>query len=331
MISTMSRQKPAWRALCASIALIFTTESTALAQNPISLRLRPDYDPSRTPTADEVRPVLLAAAANLEAAPNEAGRLQKVLGKQLVILFLSGEELGLQLSEIYGNARRVIEGNTPLNIAPLDLIGVEERTKWRRECAGKGDCFATRVKEAQPLAGLLLTVSAERLDEGYLLGFRLVDVETQKEIGAAGDEVPMGMSMLGAMEKQLPSVFPSWVWGQVSTLQVESVPAGAEVNIAGRSCVSPCELTRLPPGKYEVTLRKSGFIPYQGSVALNAKETSKISQTLKEPESSIFASPIFWGIVGAVVIAGGVLTYIAVRPTDRTVNICIAENPNLCT
>jgi hypothetical protein len=312
------------RIACALIALVFGSESVARADQPVSLRVRADYDVTR-----DLAPLNLAAAAKAEPAP-DSSRLTKVLAKQVVILFLSGEEIGLQLPEIYANARRVIESNTALNVAALDIISLDERTKWRKDCAGKGDCFASKVREAQSNAGLLLTVSADRLDEGYLLGFRLVDVETSKEIGAAGDEVPVGMSMLGAMEHQLPSVFPPWIWGQVATLQIESEPQGAEVNVAGRSCVSPCELTRMPPGKYDIAVRKTGYLPYQGAVTLNAKETTKVSQALKEPDSSIFASPIFWIVTGVVVVAGGVAAAVALRPTDRVVNVCIAAQQSLC-
>jgi hypothetical protein len=250
--------------------------------------------------------------------------------RTVAILIISGEEIGIPLTEIYSNARRVIETNTALTVAPLDVITLEERVEAIRKCAGDGACFAAKLRAVASNVGFLLTVSADRLDEGFLLGFRLVDVETQKEIGAAGDEIPVGMSMIGAMENQLPSVFPASVWGQIATISIESEPSGAEVAVGGRSCVSPCELTRMIPGKYDITIKKGGYTPYQGTVTLSAKESAKVSQTLKVPDSSILSSPIFWGIIGAAVVAGGVLTFIALRPNDRTVNLCIADNPALC-
>lgn len=250
--------------------------------------------------------------------------------KPVAILLISGEEIGVPLSEIYSNARRVIESNTALPVAALDVISLDERAAAIRNCAGDARCFAAKVRATASNVGYLLTISADRLDEGFLLGFRLVDVETEREIGAAGDEIPVGMSMLGAMENQLPNVFPASIWGQIATLHIDSEPRVAEVTVGGRSCVSPCDLTRMPPGKYEVTIRKAGYLPWQGSVVLGARDTASVSTVLKEAESKITSSPFFWGALGVLVAAGGVVSFLALRSTDRHVNICIAPDQRQC-
>lgn len=265
------------------------------------------------------------AVPDLSARPPPTARL-------IAVLVLSGEETGVPLSEIYSNARNVIEANTALTVAPLDVFSLDERAAVIRECAGRGACFAHKIRESTSAAnvGLLLTVSADRLDEGFLLGFRLVDVETSRDVGAAGDEVPMGMSMLGAMEQQLPGVFPASIWGQIGVVQVGSTPEGAEVSVGGRSCVSPCELTRMLPGTYEVTVRKSGLLPWQGTVTVLARDTARVEAALEAPDSSITSSWVFWTAVGAAVLGGAVAAVLIARPTDRVVNICIAETEDLC-
>jgi hypothetical protein len=254
--------------------------------------------------------------------------------RTVAILVLSGEEIGVPLSEIYANARSVIEGHTALTVAPLDVISLDERAAVVRECAGRGACFAHKVRESASASnvGLLLTVSADRLEDGFLLGFRLVDVETSKDIGAAGDEVPTGMSMLGAMEQQLPSVFPSSVWGQIATVQVESTPTNAEVTVGGRSCVSPCELTRMMPGAYDVTVKKGGHAPWSSTVNLTAGETAKVQAALQLQEGSggITSSWIFWTAIGAAVVGGAAVAVLATRPNDRVVTVCIAATRDQC-
>ncbi len=263
---------------------------------------------------------------SLEAEAPPVPRVQTV-----AVLILSGEDSGIPLSEVYGNARKAIEENTALVVAPLDVLALEEREAAIRECAGKAACFAQKVRaNATTQVDLLLTVSLDRLDEGTLLGFRLVDVGSEEEIGAAGDEVPVGMSMLGAMERQLPEVFPKTVWGQISNLTITTQPDGAEVTVAGRSCVSPCELTRIVPGKYQVTIKKSGFDPWAGDVTLNAKETAKLEQVLAEPPAGITSNPFFWGGIAAVVVAAGIGAFFLFRPESRIVSICIADDPSLC-
>lgn len=263
---------------------------------------------------------------NLDVKPTPPPRMQTV-----AILILSGEDAGIPLSEIYGNARKAIEENTSLNVAQLDVIGLNEREAAIRECAGKAACFAQKVRaNATTQVDLLLTVSVDRLDEGTLVGFRLVDVGSEQEIGAAGDEVPVGMSMLGAMERQLPDVFPKSVWGQIANLEVGTTPEGAEVNAAGRSCVSPCALTRLPPGTYVISIKKAGYEPWTGNVTLDARQTTKVEQALAEPPAGITSNPLFWTGIAAVVVGAGIGAFFLLRPQDRIVNICIADNPSDC-
>jgi hypothetical protein len=263
---------------------------------------------------------------NLDVQPAPPPKSQTI-----VVLILSGEEAGIPLSEVYGNARKAIEENTALVVAPLDVISLNNREAAIRDCAGKAACFAAKVRgTAEVQVELLLTVSVDRLDEGTLVGFRLVDVGSEQEIGAAGDEVPVGMSMLGAMERQLPDVFPKSVWGQIANLSVVTQPEGAEVTVAGRSCVSPCDLKRILPGTYAISIKKTDFEPWSGTVALAARETAKVEQTLAEPPGGITSNPFFWGGIAAVVVGLGVGAFFLFRPNDRIVNICIADDPMQC-
>lgn len=256
----------------------------------------------------------------------------RITTKTIAVLLISGEQIGVASSEIYANARSVIEANTALNVAPLDVLSREERAEWVKACAGSGRCFSDKMKASPSGANvaLLLTVSVDRLDEGYLLGFRLVDVGSSKDIGTAGDEVPAGMSLLGAMEQQLPGVFPKDIWGQVSTVAVESEPPNAEITVGTRTCVTPCELTRMAPGTYDVTMKKTGYLPWQGSVTLVAREQAKVTAQLSEPEGGVTSTWWFWTLVGAVVVGGATAAVIATRPSSRVVTICIASDPMQC-
>ncbi len=248
----------------------------------------------------------------------------------VAVLILSGEESGVPLSEVYGGARRAIELHTALNVAPLDAIGLAVREEAVRECAGKAACFAEKVRGGS--ANLLLTVSVDRIgeDEGLLLGLRLVDVVTEQQIGAAGDEVPAGMSLFGAMEQQLPGVFPRSVWDQIGVLLVKTTPSNAEVTIGGRSCASPCELKRLVPGTYEAVVRKTGYIDWKGPVTVQAQKTVTLERTLDEPEGSIAASPWLWGGIGLAAVGAGIAAFLLLRSDDRLVNVCVAPNPMDC-
>jgi hypothetical protein len=271
------------------------------------------------------------AQARTDTGPNLAAQAPAPPRPGTVaILILSGEEAGLALSNIYSDARKAIEGHTAMNVAPLDAIGLAEREAAIRECAGKADCFARKVRINSGAIDQLLTVSVDRLDQGLLLGFRLVDVKTEQELGATGDEVPVGMSMFGAMEQQLAQVFPTTVWNQIAAVTIQTEPANAEVSIGGRACASPCELKRMIPGTYEVTIKKAGYVPWTGTVTLTPDRAANVNTILAEPAGGITSSPLFWGAIGAAVVGAGVATFFLLRPSDRSIRLCIAPTEDVC-
>ncbi len=274
---------------------------------------------------DRLGPGVLAPGGSLGVQAAAPPRVETV-----AILILSGDESGIPLSEVYSGARNAIEEHTAINVAPFDEIRLAVRDAAVRECAGKAACFARKVRGGT--ASLLLTVSVDSLGdgEGLLLGLRLVDIESEQQIGAAGDEIPAGMSLRGAMEQQLPEVFPRSVWNQIGELLIRTTPTNAEVMVAGRSCASPCDLKRLIPGTYEVTIRKSGYLDWKGSTTVVAQKSVTLDRTLLEPEGGIASSPWFWGGIGLAAIGAGVAALLVVRADDQLVNVCIARDPTVC-
>ncbi|MEO1228354.1 MAG: PEGA domain-containing protein [Myxococcota bacterium] len=249
--------------------------------------------------------------------------------RTIAVLVLSGDKSGFPVSEVYGAARRPLERYTALRVAPLEAIGLEERDAAIRECAGNAACFVRRLRAARDDVDLLLTVSVDRPDEDLLLGLRLIETRGRRALAALGDEVPFGMSLEGALERRLPGVVPANVWGQVSSLEIQSAPSEAEVSVAGRICITPCTLERLLPGPYEVTLRKSGRLPWQDTVTLRRGE-NRVDATLPVPERSFFASPWFWAGVGAVAIAGAAVTWAVLDQEDPPGVVCFAADRSLC-
>ena len=113
---------PAWVLFSASLAVVAPaqaqtqslTDGTWLAANDTALSMRPQAPP----------------------------QVQTV-----AILILSGEESGIPLSQVYGDARKAIERHTALSVAPLDAIDLAVREAAVRECVeetgwrpGPGSC-----------------------------------------------------------------------------------------------------------------------------------------------------------------------------------------------
>ena len=293
-----------------------------------------------------MRALVLAGLAAVFAAPatepnDESVRTAVDLGvsvpapppsaRRIAVLILSGPQVGLPLSDVYAAARRALESHTALRVLPLDLLGMSDRETAIRECAGNPACFARRVRAVAADVDLLLTISLDQITDKLLLALRVVDVPSEQAIGASAEEVPLGMSLRGGMERQLPRVLPATIWNQIATVRVTSEPSSAEVVVGGYSCATPCTIRRILPGTYPVSVTKAGYDRWQGRVTLPARRTTNVQAALQEAASEgVLSSPYFWGAVGLVAVGVGILTFFLVQPGDDLVNVCIAANQDQC-
>lgn len=249
----------------------------------------------------------------------------------IAILILSGAQSGFPLTEVYAATRRLLERHTALRVAPLEAIGFEERDAAIRECAGDAACFVGRVRAARDEVDLLLAVSVARSGSELLVGLRLIDTRRGRQIGATGDDVPAGISLDEVLERRLADIVPDSVWDQVASLRVASDPSGAEALVDGRTCVTPCTLGRLAPGTYELLVRKSGRAPFRRRVWLDSGHLREVEVKLKKPGGgSVFESPWFWAAVGAVVVAGGVTSYVLLQEPEHESVLCFSNRVEEC-
>lgn len=277
---------------------------------------------------------LAAASPALAADAPAAAAEGPTLARSVAIFVVSGEQVGTPISELYAAARRGIEADTALEVAPFEVFPPSMREESIRRCAGDGGCFARAVRDAGVDVDLLLLVSADRLGEGILLGLRLVDLHKKPgedaNIAAVGEQLPEGVSLLRAMKDYLEPVFPKALWGQVASLKIEVDQANAEVLVGQKTCVSPCRFDRLLPGDYEVVVRKKGYQEFKKAISLQSRHDEAMTVSLTEESGSIFSSPFFWGATGAVVAAAAVTTVLIVTSNSGPFVICIAKEEALC-
>ena len=227
----------------------------------------------------------------------------------LAVLILSGEASGVAWSDLYGAVRDALETHTRIAVLPLESITASARSAAVGGCAGDPACFARRISmEVQPLE-LLLTVSVQTLSSTTLLAVRLVDAKTGEALGAAAGEVPGGMSVLAAARDRLSQVVPSRWWDRVGALEVRVEPRGTEVRAAGRTCVSPCRLRRLPAGRFQVELKARRHRSETRIVNVRPSGTDPLQLALQR-ERSVWKSPWLWSAV-AVVAAGAIAGSVA--------------------
>lgn len=98
------------------------------------------------------------------------------------------------------------------------------------------------------------------------------------------------------------------------TLDVRATTEGAAVAVNGVDVgIAPVTLRR-PAGRYEVTLRKSGFVPFATTAALAPGGRVELSAPLVPESKSLTSRWWFWtGAAGVIALAAGA-TYVATRP-----------------
>jgi hypothetical protein len=267
-----------------------------------------------------------AAPAGEEARPSTV----------LILVLPSAEFRGDDATEAYATARSAIERGTTLDVLAPDTFTASSRDEAMRACAGDGACFARKVLEAAPVAasGYLLTISAGRLDEGVLLGLRLVDLRKKADVGKVGKELPPNVNVVRAIGDYISGVFPPSIWNQVASLSIEVSQENASVDVSGAkpySCVSPgCRLARLRPGPYEISVAKQGYRRWTGRAQLEAGQAGSVKVELLPDEAALTASPLFWAAIGAGAIAAGVAGFFLLRPSDGPLALCIASKQTQC-
>jgi hypothetical protein len=277
--------------------------------------------------ADAPGPAGLGAPA---PAPASADRPRSV-----AVFVLSGEQVGTPISELYAAARRGIEAETALEVAPFEVFPPSMRETAVRECAGNGACFAKKVREAAVEVDLLLLVSADRIGDGVLLGLRLVDLRVaarggNPNLATVGEQLPEGISLIRAMRDYLAQVFPRDLWGQVASLRVEVDQPNAEVVVGAKTCVAPCALERLPPGDYELLVRKAGYIDHRAALTLASRQQEVVQVTLVGESGGLTSSPWFWGAIGVGVVGAAVTSILIATSAGGRQTICIGATIEDC-
>lgn len=262
--------------------------------------------------------ILLASCAGAAFGADGSSRNMPTVA---VLILSEGQ---VPLSEIYGTTRASLEAHTALRIAPLEAIGFEAKEALRR-CAGKPACFAEKLTSTSLTFDWLLSVSLDRSDAEMLVGLRLIDLERETELGAAGEIIQAPSLSTDSMSQVLGKVIPQNLWEQVAALVVESDPSGAEVHVANERCVSPCRLKRLLPGLYRVEVFSGGKKAFEQEVSLLAGREERIRADLSEESAPIHESPWFWAAIGAGIIAVGVTGFVLLQDQEREVNLCFPD------
>lgn len=249
--------------------------------------------------------------------------------KTLGILVFGADPSGA--SDLREAARLQIIAHTALEVVSPEALAFSRTTAEFRSCAGSSECFSAMVSESSAALDVLLILSTANLEGGRVFSYRKVPTGPN----ASGREVvgvvrgPPSEPLADVLERALPSALPEY-WGQIGSVAVEVVPAGAQVSVGAFSCVAPCELSRLEAGPQDLDIVAPGYAPRRVRAVVLAGGVERLNVELSEvgDPSSLLSSPWFWAI-GAAVVAAGAVTGIAIAAHGGS-RTCFAKSVESC-
>jgi hypothetical protein len=97
-------------------------------------------------------------------------------------------------------------------------------------------------------------------------------------------------------------------------LDVRADRSGSAVAVDGVDVGAAPVTVRRPAGRYHVTVRKTGFVPFETDAVLEAGGRVELSAPLLPEKTPITKTWWFWTIAGGVVTLATVTTYFVTRP-----------------
>jgi hypothetical protein len=97
-------------------------------------------------------------------------------------------------------------------------------------------------------------------------------------------------------------------------LDVRADRSGSAVAVDGIDVGGAPVTVRRPAGRYHVTVRKAGFVPFETDAVLEAGGRVELSAPLVPEKTPITKTWWFWTIAGSVVTLATVTTYFVTRP-----------------
>lgn len=217
----------------------------------------------------------------------------------------------------------------------LFIDGVEPIAKSVRGCGSDQACVSKVLKLANIQLGL--QVIANFAAEPALITLNLLDTDAAKVSIDALEELKGGMDLKGVLRLQVARLLDSAGYQRGGRLAVSRRPPDAVVTVgegepadAGRP-----DLFTLKPGPYEVTAQREGFVTQKKTVTIREKALTEWGFELQAvpEESSFFASPWFWAIVGAAVVGGTTAALVATDPFSKPADrgcLCITTESGGC-
>jgi hypothetical protein len=263
-----------------------------------------------------------ASAPARAAGPEPAARLA------VLPIVVAGDEGSASISDLHGavaSSARLRPGLRVLTAEELFLASQEGVLEKVRDCGSDVACIGARLRSLETQLGLVVLLNFQLAPP--LLSLRLLDAEAGRELGRAVGELAAdesrGTGLSARLASETASVLERAGFREGALLRVEVEPETAAITIDGaeRERGAP-NIFILAPGPHTIEARLDGHDPARASSVLARGEEQRVRLWL-EPQTSLFASPWFWTIVGAVAVGSAVTA--AALAYDRPWDVCFEQ------
>ncbi len=102
-----------------------------------------------------------------------------------------------------------------------------------------------------------------------------------------------------------------------ATMRVASAPEGGQVLVDGADVgLAPLTISR-PAGRYHVTVKHKGFLPFETQAALDPGQSVDVTAKLAEDKPTLTQKWWFWTGAGVVLAGAATATYFLTRPAPE--------------
>jgi hypothetical protein len=271
---------------------------------------------------------LILCATMTPAKARAAGSATEPAARLAVLpILVAGDEGSASSSDLHGavaSSARLRPGLQVLTAEELFLASQEGVLERVRDCGSDEACISERLQSMGAQLGLVLLLNFQLAPP--LISLRLLDAEAGRELGRSVGELAAAESSGSGLGARLASETASLLeragFRQGGLLRVEVEPETAAISIDGVERErGTANVFVLAAGPHTIEARLDGHDAALASAVLARGEEQRVRMRL-ERQTSLFASPWFWTILGAVVV-GSAVTVAAVT-YDRPESVCFS-------
>jgi hypothetical protein len=272
----------------------------------------------------------LAALALVLAASLGHARTDRLVVLSVIV---DGPHGKASISSIFDDVSDVAALRVGLAMVPNEELFLqrEEVTNRVRECGSDRSCLISRLRAFDARLSMVVTVNLD-LDPP-LVSVLLADTDEMKVVAEVIEDVPGG-NVSDFIRGQAKKMLDDLGYARAGRLVVDIDPpeAGGRAKIKVGDGLEPergaPNVFSVAPGSYPVSAELEGWSSASADAEVRGGEETRVRLSLEE-QKSLFESPWFWIVVGAVAV-GGATTALVVSQSSTTRCLCVTIGGSDC-